>query len=350
MSAMAGLKSLSTLMVFLVLVAEVTARRVSRRKATSSHADGNATDTASTLETDASVEHVEKQKGSGSKGGFQFFFNESLGHGNNLGRLVVQADQSAKMTNEGFFGMWVPPPPAPPTQFQLTQPPPFWQPGSILGKSDDFVWGLGQDRDSAPGRMIFTFDHGVSDFVLGNLRTGQGEFTPEFEEIIFGKTGAPPCEEQLQQQQPPGPGPMGHQQYGAYGGQYGAPHQQYGGPHGGFGQPTHPVMNTPDQLLQKTLREESKESTCKFGPWNSVDGFMPPLAPTAPKAPYQPKLRLKPGDAKNPAPGGQKDVPQIKKGCKSSYWTASMERPYILDIDNLFLDKTYCPHTIAFKG
>jgi len=208
------------------------------------------------LQTDAESEVAEKKRGSGKDVSYRFEFKDATGNGNQLGSVVIEFPQGGQLTNQGFF------------QGSTG----VFQPNSILGKADDYVWNIGGMGTSFP------FNHGASEFVLGNVQSSGGMCTPEFEEVVFGKNG-----------------------------------------------------NTPDMIMRNTIQEEKRENTLKMGEFHP-DGYMK-LANPPQTSRYAPRLRLKPGK-------GQ--ATPVGKG-KGNFWMASMERPYILDIDNLFTTKPLVP-------
>lgn len=208
------------------------------------------------------VAFVEKE-GSGDDSNIYIAYNQTYSeltgqYGNSVGTVQVQVQGT--FTNQGWIQGY---------------PPQQWQNGMCLGKSDEYIWAI---PTAQHGMAAFTFDHGVSDLVFGDLQ-GSGMFRPEFDEII------------------------------------------YQSPNMGAG--------TPDAALRKQLAEENKEKTLKFGTWYP-DGYFQGGHGQA--ASYTPRLKVKDGST-------FQNIGRLG----SQFQSAMLQRPSILDIDNLFSTKPLVP-------
>eukprot|EP00928_Gymnodinium_smaydae_P087665 TRINITY_DN718_c0_g1_i1.p1 TRINITY_DN718_c0_g1~~TRINITY_DN718_c0_g1_i1.p1 ORF type:complete len:933 (-),score=147.64 TRINITY_DN718_c0_g1_i1:77-2875(-) len=204
---------------------------------------------------------------------FHITFNNSMpNQGNLVGKLHIHFPSGGQLSNLGFASGG--------------QPPYAWQPGVILGKSDDTVWPLEVGDDGTS----FGFDHGVSDLVFGDFVAGR-HYRPEFEELVYSKSS---------------------NFYGSYSNSY----------------------STPQDAVQKMLREELSESCLKFAHWNP-NGFLNPNYGAKVEMLYYPKLKVK-----DPREGF------IKVAKDSHYEQATLVRPNVLDIDNLFSVESKLPSSI----
>jgi hypothetical protein len=164
-------------------------------------------------------------------------------YGNSVGRVFVKfVGEQATLSNQGF----------------ANYPPNGWFNGMLLGKADEYVWPIAADS-SNPSVASFTFDHGASDLVFGDvLSSSRQSYRPEFEEVIYTRTSS---------------GDMGM----AMG--------------MGMGMGMTPSFQSPQAALDSQLREEAKESLLKLGTWHS-DGYFPNPERPAAQFQYTPKLKL----------------------------------------------------------
>jgi len=198
--------------------------------------------------------------------GHNFTVSMSIAGGNSIGQLNMQFRKGGtQITNQGFSD-------------QATSSE-YWRPGSVLGKDDDYVWEIQSDTATGGTSASFTFDHGVSDLVFGDLLVEHDEefFRMEFEETAYQKV------------QP----------------QSGWLFQQ-------------PVEET----IGQHLREELRESRLYVGDWHP-DGYFMQRRDKALMS-YTPRLMAK---------------KSIWEDAGGKFKKVVMQRPAIMDIDLLFGDE-----------
>mmetsp|Transcript_10984 Transcript_10984/g.29428 ORF Transcript_10984/g.29428 Transcript_10984/m.29428 type:complete len:617 (+) Transcript_10984:98-1948(+) len=194
--------------------------------------------------------------------GLNFTVSMSIAHGNAIGKLSMQFRRGGtQVTNKGFSN-----------EAASSE---YWRSGSALGKDDDYVWEV--QSDVAGGSSAsFTFDHGVSDLVFGDLLVESDEefFRMEFEETAYQKVQ--PQSAWLFQQ---------------------------------------PV----EDAVGQHLREEIRESSLRVGDWHP-DGYFLPRRDRAMMS-YTPRLMAK---------------KSVWEDAGGKFKKVVMQRPAIMDIDLLF--------------
>jgi len=194
--------------------------------------------------------------------GHNFTVSMSIAGGNSIGQLNVQFQRGGtQVTNQGFSN-----------EAASSE---YWRAGSILGKDDDYVWEIQSDTVGGTSAS-FTFDHGVSDLVFGDLLVEHDEefFRMEFEETAYQKVQ--PQSAWLFQQ---------------------------------------PV----EDAVGQHLREEIRESRLRVGDWHP-DGYFKSRRDRAMMS-YTPRLMAK---------------KSIWEDAGGKFKKVVMQRPAIMDIDLLF--------------
>jgi len=209
----------------------------------------------------ATLESLTQKQHHGDGSNYTFGVSMRMAHGNAMGQLTLQFQRGGtQVTNQGFF-----------SDESSSR---YWRTGEVLGKDDDFAWPIKQDGFGGSA-MAFTFDHGVSDIVFGDLLDTDEEFSRfEFQETAYQLVQ--PSSNWLFQQ---------------------------------------PV----DDAVAQHLREENKESFIKMGEWNP-DGFFMPLAA---RMQYTPRLMA---------------MKSVWEDVSTKYKKVAMQRPAIMDIDVLYAE------------
>lgn len=211
----------------------------------------------------ATLESLTQKQRDGGDQNCTFGVSMRMAHGNAIGQLTLQFQKSGtQVTNQGFFGD--------------EKSKAYWKTGEVLGKDDDFVWPIKQDGMGG-NTIAFTFDHGVSDIVFGDLLDTDETFSRlEFQETAY----------QMVQ-----------------------PNNNWM-----FQEPV-------EDAVAKHLREENKESYLKMGEWNP-DGYFMPSRDRA-RMQYTPRLMA---------------MKSVWEDVSSKYKKVAMQRPAIMDIDVLYAE------------